>query len=62
MHGAKQNDTAASIHFSDGGGGKKLEKCPKNSQIWNFAREARRKNANCVYMFSGIFMLNWMGL
>ena len=43
---------AASIHFSDGGGGQKLEKCThKKSRkiaISNFARIARRKNENCV--------------
>ena len=47
---------AASIHFSDwGGGGVKVRKMPNFSArfarkvaISNFSREARRKNENCV--------------
>ena len=46
---------AASIHFSDGGGGVKVRKMPNFSArfarkvpISNFSRKARRKNENCV--------------
>ena len=46
---------AASIHFSDGGGGVKVRKMPKFSArfarkvaISNFWRKARGKNENCV--------------
>ena len=58
-----RNITAASIHFSDGGGGAaKVEKCPPPTKIGALRAQSRNITFLKFCMFSGIFMLSLMVL